>query len=137
MEWNYEVTRNDGQWLSVRRQGVVYVDGAAYPTTALHGDTLRVVDGAIQPVSLADLFALTPEATKDYLVDKMAALSEGAYDRDAFAGYFDFNFFYLTEDALVLYYQEDQLGPHAIGTPEFSIPFADLSDVLKEGTLLD
>ena len=136
VEWDYKVMRNDDQWLSVRRQGVIYVAGAAYPTTALHSDTLRVVDGTLQVVTLEDLFDLPPEEIKILLVEKMTALSDGAYDREALSGYFDFNFFYLTEDALVFYYQEDQLGPHAIGTPEFSIPLADFSEVPKEGILL-
>jgi len=132
VEWSYEVTRNDGHWLSVRHQGVTYVGGAAYPTTALRSDVIRVADGTLQPVSLSELFDLTPEETQAYLVEKMEALSQGAYSRDALNGYFDFNCFYVTQDALVFYYQEDTLGPHAIGTPEFPIPLADLAEVLKE-----
>ena len=137
VRWTYEVTRNDGQWLSVRRQGIVYVSGNAYPTVTLRGDNLRVVEGALQPVLLEELFALTPEEAQAYLVDKLEILGDGTYSRAALNNYFDFRSFYLTKDNLVLYYQEDQLGPHALGVPEFQIPLEELSDVMKEDSLLN
>jgi hypothetical protein len=135
VEWTYKVTRNDGQWLSVRRQGVIYVSGSAYPTTVLHSDTFRVADGALQQVLLEEAFDLTPEEAQAHLVDQLEVLGEGAYDRANLNASFDFQRFYLTEDSLVLYYQEGQLGSHALGTPEFHIPLVELSKLLKKGAL--
>ena len=41
--------------------------------------------------------------------------------------------FYLTEDALVLYYQLYDLYPYAWGFPEFRIPYEEIRSLLKDG----
>jgi hypothetical protein len=104
VDWGYEVTRNDGTWLSIRRQGYINA-GGAYPTTAILGDTIYLNEENIE------------------------VISKGTFPREALDGYFDFNFFYLTEKSLIIFYQEDTLGPHAIGIPEFEIPLKNLKDI--------
>lgn len=135
VEWTYDIKRNDGRWLSVLHQGIAYTANTPYPNASLRSDNLQVVDGALQPILLEEAFDLTPEEAQAYLVDQLEVLGEGAYDRADLNASFDFRNFYLTGDSLVLYYQEGQLGPHALGTPEFRIPFTELSEVLKQGAL--
>ena len=51
----------------------------------------------------------------------------GAYDYpDLVERYFCEEQFYVTPDTLVLYFQEDQLGSHAIGIPVFEIPLREV-----------
>jgi hypothetical protein len=52
------------------------------------------------------------------------------FDESELESCFDPACFYITEDALVIYYQLYTIGPYAAGTPEFSIPRTALEDIL-------
>jgi len=40
--------------------------------------------------------------------------------------------YYLTDKALVVYYQEIQFTPHYVGIPEFPIPYTDIEDIVRK-----
>lgn len=127
VEADYKVMRADEKFVSIRYEYYRYL-GGAYPVMSLWGSTYQAETG--NPVYLSDLFTVKEDVFVPILMDKIEAIAEIPVNRADLEGYFDFNFFYLTDDALVIYYQEDQLGPHAVGTPEFEIPFEELSDIL-------
>ncbi|NCB41149.1 MAG: DUF3298 domain-containing protein [Clostridia bacterium] len=124
---DFAVMRSDEQYVSIRYEYYRYL-GGAYPVMSLWGSTYNAQTG--DPVYLADLFSVKEDFFLPVLMDKMEELAELPVSRQDLEGYFDFNNFYLTEDSLVIYYQEEQLGPHAVGTPEFKIPFADLAPTI-------
>jgi hypothetical protein len=49
-----------------------------------------------------------------------------------FRGIDDYEEFYLTKDALVIYFQEIEFTPHYIGVPEFSIPYSQIRNLVRE-----
>ena len=49
-----------------------------------------------------------------------------------FPGVTDDQEYYLTDKALVVYYQEIQFTPHYVGIPEFTIPYAEIEPIVKK-----
>lgn len=49
-----------------------------------------------------------------------------------FRGIDDYEEFYLTKNALVIYFQEIEFTPHYIGVPEFSIPYSQIRNLVRE-----
>ena len=126
VEVDSSVMRTDDEFVSIRYEYYRYL-GGAYPVMSLFGTTYKSQTG--DPVTLSELFNVTEDVFLPVLMDQMEILADGQFDRADMEAYFDFNFFYITQDALVIFYQEDQLGPHAVGTPEFQIPIEALSDI--------
>ncbi len=49
-----------------------------------------------------------------------------------FTGIDDFEEFYLTNNALVVYFQEIGFTPHYVGIPEFPIPYSQIKNLIRE-----
>lgn len=49
-----------------------------------------------------------------------------------FKGIDDYEDFYLTENALVIYFQEIEFTPHYVGIPEFIIPYSQINNLIRE-----
>jgi len=49
-----------------------------------------------------------------------------------FSGIDDFENYYLTENALVIYFQEIEFTPHYVGIPEFPIPYSQIKNLIRE-----
>ena len=49
----------------------------------------------------------------------------------AYPGVTDYQEYYLTESALVVYFQELVFTPHSSGIPEFTIPYAQIADIVR------
>lgn len=49
-----------------------------------------------------------------------------------FKGIDDYEDFYLTETALVIYFQEIEFTPHYVGIPEFIIPYSQINNLIRE-----
>lgn len=118
--------RDDEEFVSIRYDCYRYF-GGAYPVTSLRGATYNAQTG--NPVYLGDLFSVTEDFYVPVLIEEIEKIAEIPLSRQDLESYFDFNNFYLKKDALVIFYQEEQLGPHAIGTPEFAIPFKSLAPI--------
>lgn len=128
-DWKYTVIRNDGKYFSVLTEGYLNHSGP-YPTAAMQGDTFLLAKDTATLLTLDDLFTAPAKKYRPILFDKMKDLSNGSFDQAALESNFDPNCFYLTNDALVLFYPEGTLGPHAIGIQKYSIPLSELSDIL-------
>ncbi|MBP7332948.1 MAG: DUF3298 domain-containing protein [Firmicutes bacterium] len=48
-----------------------------------------------------------------------------------FSGIDDFENYYLTENALVIYFQEIEFTPHYVGIPEFPIPYSQIKNLIR------
>lgn len=53
-----------------------------------------------------------------------------------FTGISDYEDYYLTEDSLVVYFQELEYTIHAYGIPEFVIPYRLIDDIIREDALI-
>ena len=83
-----------------------------------------------EPLALADCFA--GEDWQRRLLSAMEGQSqelELGLTLDDLERSFSPACFYLTDDALVVYYQEGTFGGHALGLVEFPIPYTDLEDI--------
>ncbi len=130
LEADYEVTRNDGVYLSV------YRTVSAGGRTAAYAETFELATGAL--LTADDVFD-APEA--DYqarLVEAVTRLIEedpehsqtySAQWEERAAEAFDHDQFYLTDDAYVVFYQSGELGGAA--ETRFPIPFRRIADLLK------
>jgi len=104
--------------------------GGASPTTFYFAETFDLESG--KKLTLDNIFSVP---TEEYLKRIISTLNEqnrasqtpveagGLYDE------FNADYFYLTEDSLVIFYQEGTFGG-GMGTLEFSIPYKDLEDIL-------
>ena len=123
---DFAIMRDDEEFVSIRYEYYRYF-GGAYPVMSLRGATYNARKG--NPVYLGDFFSVEEDFFVPVLMDEIEKLAQIPLSRQDLEGYFDFNNFYLKEDVLVIFYQEDQLGPHAIGLPEFEIPFKSLAPI--------
>lgn len=124
IESHYEVVYQTDKLASIVQRRVENL-GGAYPTNVLFGDTVDLQDGHV--LMLDELFTVESSVYEPQLLDMIQ--QQGEYDREQLEGYFDRNFWYLTEDALVIFYQEDTLAPHAAGVLEFPLPIQELKDI--------
>jgi hypothetical protein len=128
----FEVTYGQNCVLSLYLDEYLYTGGA-------HGTTRRTADTwdvrSDRPVPLSALFPQRADYA-DRLRDAVAAEvarrgagAAGSYFEDyetRISEYFNPESFYLTPEALVLYYQQYELGPYATGIPTFSLPYAEV-----------
>lgn len=137
VELEYIVARNDGQWLSIRYEGYSYIEGPSYPTASVDSQTFLLSDPSHE-VTLADFFCQA-----DY-VDTLIQGIENTDDYKAYGDYITLQQLeeamgectpYLTEDELVIVFNEGILGPHALGMPQFYVQLDSLGDVLAENLI--
>lgn len=131
-EWSYQIMRSEASVLSVLFTGLEA--GNAYPINLVAAYTF-FWDENNQVTSQSTIDAFFLEDSRD---DLMALL----VDTDDFAYYADYitaeqveehleeSIFYLTNTHIVIQFGEGILGPHALGTPAFSIAIADLLELL-------
>ena len=124
---DFTVTRNSGGLLSLHTDAAER-HGTARPLLVRSGETWDLSSGT--PVSLSALFPARRQRrqVRSAVADQCARrASSGEYlfyedwPRRAEAD-FDPDNFYLTEDALVIFYPLHTLGPAAEGIPEFFLP---------------
>lgn len=135
---SYTKMLQNGRFLSFLRIQSSYTGGAHGNAVAV-GDTFSLADG--KRLSLADLFTLPEEETSrrvlSAVLDKMKQLSasEGAYYYDNYENIvptvFDLHNFYLTQDAVVIFFQPYDVAPWAAGIPTVELPLKQFKDVLK------
>ncbi len=124
VESGYEVVYQTEKLASIVQRRVENL-GGAYPTNAMFGDVVDLQDGHV--LAMDELFNVDSFTYQPRLLDMIQQQAD--YPREQLEGYFDFNFWYLTEDDLVIFYQEDTLAPHAAGVLAFPLPIADLKDI--------
>ena len=129
--------RNDGKTLSVLRE--VYENlGGAHPMITYQAETFDVASQG--RLLLGDLFSVAEDAYSARLQDMILAQMDQKetetgvlyYDfaREQLMTLHDSLDFALTEDCLLIFYNEYALAPHAAGPQHFYLPLSDLSDIL-------
>ena len=138
VELEFEVTRNDGVTLSVLRE--VYENlGGAHPMITYQAETFDVASQG--RLLLGDLFSVAEDVYSARLQDMILAQMDQK-ETETGVLYYDFAReqlmtlhdpldFALTEDCLLIFYNEYALAPHAAGPQHFYLPLSDLSDIVK------
>ncbi|MDR0445965.1 MAG: DUF3298 and DUF4163 domain-containing protein [Oscillospiraceae bacterium] len=131
---NFEIVRDDGEVLSVRREIYSYFGGAHDNSDTLC-DNFSLPDGNI--LELDDFFTVPqseylPRLT-GLIADAIAADPDpGRFYSDAadiIAEQFPFGRFCAAEDGLVFYFPPYEIGPYAAGTIEIAVLWSELSDI--------
>lgn len=134
MSGSFEVKLNQGDWLSIVFTNYAYWEGAAHGLTLQDSITMNVKTGAVY--QLNDLFKagsyyktrLTTIIKKQFKASQFPLIQPYQSVKDE-------DHFYLTKNALVVYYQTYEYTPYFVGIPEFTIPFKDLKSILKPGVV--
>jgi hypothetical protein len=135
-ELSWAAMRNDKGLISLLFTQFTYFQGAAHPSTWLYARTFSEKDGAL--LALKDLFLPDSDWTKA-LDERMSSLIRQKQENGEITAMLeDFrgveataDQFYLTDDALVLFWEDGDYTPHCDGTPTFSIPLTTLAEYLK------
>ena len=137
VEIQFDVLRNDGKTLSVLRE--IYENlGGAHPMITYQAETFNVASQG--RLLLGDLFSVAEDAYSARLQDMILAQMDQK-ETETGVLYYDFAReqlmtlhdpldFALTEDCLLIFYNEYALAPHAAGPQHFYLPLSDLSDIL-------
>lgn len=129
---SYELTMESETRVSILRSHYSN-SGGPYPTLYPLSDTFDLTTGA--RLTFSDLFTVSAQEAKERVLSALLSLNaEGAYsntvlDETLLKNAFDQENFYLTEDALTVYFPDTEL-PRAVGVPTFAIPYTDLEDIL-------
>jgi len=126
----YQVTYNRDCILSLYFDRYEYTGGA-------HGSTVRTSDSwniaCSRPLTLMDLFP--PDTNvRQYIIDRIneQIQTEAQYGsmiyfddyENLVEQYLNLSNFYLTEDGIVIFFQQYDIAPYSTGIPEFLIPYA-------------
>jgi len=117
--------------ISVSMLYSAYREPMAHPMHQMASVTADVTTGTVY--TLADLFV------DDRYIDVLsAAVARGIAEQDIptlieFERIAPDQDFYLTPDALVVYFQVYDLAPYAWGFPQFEVPYRDLLSIAKPG----
>lgn len=131
----YFVSLNADCVLSMYRDAYVYT-GGAHGNTLRKSDTFSLQTGSL--IALAGLFSNDMD-WRFRLLDAILRQAEQNMSenphlyfenyRELILKYFDSNNFYLTEKSIVIYYQQYEIGPYAIGIQTFDIPYQSVNAV--------
>lgn len=134
-QYTFEAKRTDKGILSFKATVYSY-SGGAYPVISYECYNFSTVNGT--PLELAELmedYSSFKQYAKNIIIDTIA---QSDYAQGVFEGYetqidslLDSNCFYLDNNGLVIICNEDIIGPHALGSLEFTFTYAELADYLK------
>ena len=127
----YEVEVNDRGILSVKFDVYTIRKQAANGIDEQRSLTVNLETGKVY--RLYDLF----KRNSNYKSVLNRIIQEQIEERDIplikdFTGIDDYEDFYLTENALVVYFQEIEFTPHYVGIPEFTIPYSEIKNLVRE-----
>lgn len=114
--------------LSIRFNTMYYVQGAAHPTNLIKSITINLADGT--DVKLDKLF----KPNTDYGKRLNERMKQAIKEKDItisvpFKGLEENQGYYLTDEGLVLYYNE--YTPHVVGPLAFTVPYRVIADLLQ------
>lgn len=104
--------------------------GGASPTTFYFAETFDLESG--KKLTLDDIFTVPAEKYLKRIhaaINKQNNASKTPVEAGGLGDEFNAEYFYLTEDSLVIFYQEGTFGG-GMGTLEFAIPYKDMEDIL-------
>lgn len=127
----YQVELNDRSILSIKLDVYTFKIHAANGIDEQRSLTVNLETG--KEYRLYDLFkrnsgykSVVSGIIKDQIEEQNIPLIK------EFRGIDDYEEFYLTENALVIYFQEIEFTPHYIGIPEFTIPYSQIKNLVRE-----
>lgn len=128
---DYKVKLNKHNLFSLLIYINSYSKGAAHGLTALKAMTFDVQSG--KNYELADLFI----NNSNYVNRINKVIKEEMVEKDIpllveFETIDKKQDFYLTKDALIVFFQLYEYTPYAYGIPEFTIPYSNLEDIINE-----
>lgn len=104
------------------------VTGAAHPSNFQFSETFDLSTG--EKLTLWDCFT-DPDAGRTRVLDLLEQKgADAGYARASLESELNDAYFYLGDEGMVIYYQPDTLAPYAAGLLEFTLPYADLQDLL-------
>lgn len=127
----YSIPYHKDHIISIVFNQTGYLPGAAHPNNSIHSITIDLSNG--KALSLRDMFRKN--------VDYRSALNKIIFGQlhqrnipifSEFKGINPNQEFYLTREALVIYYQEEIYTPHAVVPLVFTIPYKELANILKQ-----
>jgi hypothetical protein len=131
MKGTYTIEANKNGVLSVRFENYTFPENAAHGLTMVNSITLDLATAKVY--TLRDLFQ--PGTGYIMTLDKMIA--QQFKERDIpmineFKGITINQDYYLTGDALVIYFQAYEYTPGYVGIPEFEIPYRKIINIINE-----
>lgn len=129
---NYTIGVNENGILSVKFEVYTYTQGYAHGMTYAKSLTFDLNTGRVY--QLGDLFRLNSH----YILRISDIIKEQIKERDLpliyeFKRIKDDDPFYLTENALVVYFPIYEYTPYYVGIPEFTIPYSRIANLVREG----
>lgn len=104
------------------------VTGAAHPSNFQFSETFDFTTG--EKLTLWDCFT-DSDAGRTRVLDLLEQKgADAGYARASLESELNDAYFYFSDEGLVIYYQPDTLAPYAAGLLEFTLPYADLQDLL-------
>jgi hypothetical protein len=127
---SYKIRVNQNGILSLSVEMYSYAEGAAHGLTVVKSLTFDLKTGRVY--RLRDLFRLNSNykaIINDFIRQEIKAKDIPLIAK--FTGISEDEDFYLTENALVIYFQLYEYTPYAYGIPEFAIPYRALQRVVN------
>ena len=128
----YKVKYNHSPLLSVTLDEMYYMYHAAHPMSYLRAYTFDTRTGKI--LQLADLFSKDADyrsRLNKFITDKIAEDNIPLLNASAVPAIKPEQEFYLSRDALVIYYQRYEFTSYAQGFLKFSVPYKQIADLLN------
>ncbi|MEW6696820.1 MAG: DUF3298 and DUF4163 domain-containing protein [Bacillota bacterium] len=127
----YSVEVNQNGILSIRLEVYTYKEQQAHGMTVVKSLTVDLASGKVY--ELRDLF----KRNSHYILRLSNIIKEQIQERDLplineFNRISDNEEFYLTENALVIYFQLYEYTPYYVGIPEFVIPYDRIRNLIRE-----
>lgn len=127
----YNIGVNKNGILSIKIEVYTFPKHAANGSTVARSITLDLKSGRVY--QLHDLF----KPNSDYRIVITKMIQEQIKERDLplikeFTGITDYEDYYLTENDLVIYFQEIEYTPHYVGIPEFPIPYSRIRNLIND-----
>jgi hypothetical protein len=125
---DFEVFRNDPDFLSLTQQVYQYT-GGAHGMTWQVGHTIDLATG--RQLMLADLFL--PEANYAERLSQFVRAEGAARQLPMweFKGVNRQSAFYLSNDGIVLFFQQYEIAPYSAGIIKMQIPYRQVADILR------
>lgn len=133
-EESYEITHQTDRLVSILRTHYGHT-GGTYPTLLYMADHFDLTTGEV--LTFDDLFTDPDAAASIALQEVLRQAAQGdangtTYDTALAESLFKRENFYLTADAVVFFYQPQDLAPNAAGAPTFAVPRSLFGDLLAD-----
>jgi hypothetical protein len=131
-ESRFKVEYNKNNIISFS-EDIYFFTGGAYPNTGKASKTIDLETG--KDIELKDIFTISDEEIYELALTKFYELTDKEeifFDKEIIKEQIKNVEFYLTEDKIVFFFNENIIGPHALGTPSVEVLFDENLDIFNE-----